>query len=81
MRPPPWYELWRQAVGVVTRRYGGGLQACRRGGICLKSSGALEAGCMCVDVECRGIELWSSGGSLQVCRRGGVDVWRCAAGV
>ena len=32
-------------------RYGGGLQACRRGGVCLKGSGALEVRCRRVDME------------------------------
>ena len=33
------------------RNSGGAMQACRRGGVCLKSSGPLEAGCRCVNVE------------------------------
>ena len=33
------------------RSSGGSLQACRRGGVCLKGTGALEVRCRRVDVE------------------------------
>ena len=39
------------------RSSGDALQACRRGGVCLKSSGALEA----VQGRVGRIEVWSSG--------------------
>jgi len=54
-------EARRRCSNKEAWRYGGGLQACRRGGICFKSSGAPEAGCRCVDVEVfasRAPELW-----------------------
>src|SRR6266480_999471 len=52
-------EIWRCAAGVQTWRYrgmkpwssGGRLQSCRRGGVCLKRSGAHEACCGPGDVE------------------------------
>jgi len=52
-------ELGRLAAGVGTCRSlsqelwgsGGAQQACRRGGVCLFASRALEACCRCRDVE------------------------------
>jgi len=74
---------------------GGAMQACRRGDVCLKSFGVLEAGCRCVDVEVfvsRDLELGRHAaglgrGGLEVrCRRclfasRALEVWRCDAGV
>jgi len=60
-------EVWRCAAGVQTRSYlpqeiwssGGMLWAWGRGGVCLKSSGALKVRCRRVDVTMqRGMELW-----------------------
>jgi len=74
-------------------RSGSALQAYKRGCVCLKSSGALEARCRRGDVEVfasRDLELegilraWGRclKRGLEVrCRRIDVEVWRCAAGV
>ena len=76
------------SVGVATWRYGGGLQAKGRRGVCLKSSGALEAGCRRRDVEAfasRALEARCSvetsrcGGMEAGCRRAEVEVFASRA--
>ena len=54
-------DVWRRTAGVQTWRYGGGLQACTRGGIEGWSSGGLKVRCR-LDI----LEVWSAGDSSQV---------------
>jgi len=49
-------------------RSGGALHACRRGGVCLKKSEALEMRC-----SRRDIEVWRSGALEECCVCGDVD--------
>ena len=60
------WELWRRAVGVASRRYGGMEASCKRADVEAKRHGALEARCRRKDVE--SVELWSSGAPEAHCR-------------
>ena len=72
-------EVWRHVVGPGTlpqKRSGDALQACRCGGICLKSPGALEARCRRRDVEVfasRALELRRYAVGVEMRRYGGME--------
>jgi len=74
-------EVWSSGVVEARRmysnkevwRYGGGLQACRRGGKEVSSTGALEVGCRCVASLPQ--EIWSSGGVLRAWGRLHQEIW------
>jgi len=57
---------------LIYKRSGGALQACKRGGVYLKRSGAREVCCGRGDVE--GVCIKRSGGTPQACKRGGIEV-------
>src|SRR6266480_7597984 len=74
-------KVWRCAAGVQTWRHRGmklwsfAVKACRRGGVCLKRSGAREACSEPGDVEARGRVCLKSSGALDArCRCMDVEV-------
>ena len=85
MRPPPSIFALSENSRLVTRLRVPLAPCCgpgdveARGGVCLKSSGALEVRCRRVDVE-----VFASRGLEVRCRRVASlpqELWRCAAGV
>ncbi len=61
---------------VASKRYGDGLQACRRGGMEIGNSGVVLQVC-----RCGGMELWRCDAGVGTSRYGDRELWRRAARV